>query len=60
MKRITCLVLVIAFAGVMLLPIAAHVNQFPGNRIQTADGGQPVPPWPPSHSAAGQFTSQLA
>jgi hypothetical protein len=57
MKRIICLVLVVAFAGVMLLPVASHVNPFPGNRIQTADGGTgPLPPWPPQHSSSGQVS----
>jgi hypothetical protein len=53
MKRVICLLLVVAFAGVMLLPVAAHVNQFSDNRIQIADGNNgPLPPWPPSHSAS--------
>ncbi|MFZ0820838.1 MAG: hypothetical protein WAM91_12270 [Candidatus Acidiferrales bacterium] len=47
MKRILCLLLVVAFAGAMLLPVASHVNLHPGNRIQLVDNGGPQPPWPP-------------
>jgi len=48
MKRVLCLVLVVTFAGLMLLPVASHVNLSPGNHVQLADGtGGPPPPWPP-------------
>ncbi len=46
MKRILCLLVVLAFAGVMLLPVASHVNQYSVNLVQTADGGGQQPPWP--------------
>jgi hypothetical protein len=54
MKRIGALLLVVAFAGVMLLPVASHVNLVPGNHVQIADGGggaPPVPPWPTMDSS---------
>jgi hypothetical protein len=48
MKRITALLLVIAFAGVILLPVASTVNNTFSNEIHVADGTNgPVPPWPP-------------
>jgi hypothetical protein len=51
MKRVICLLLVIAFAGVMLLPVISHVNLSTGNGHQLADGNNgPLPPWPPSHT----------
>lgn len=58
MKRILCLLLVVAFAGMMLLPVASHVNLSPGNHNQFADGNPPVPPWPPSHSATAHIGTQ--
>jgi len=50
MKRITALLLVIAFAGVILLPVAVTVNNTFSNDVRIADGaggGIPVPPMPP-------------
>lgn len=47
MKRITSLLLVIAFAGVILLPVANTVNNTLSNSVRTADGGGPTPPLPP-------------
>lgn len=47
MKRITSLLLVIAFAGVMLLPVSLAVNHHSGNQVLRADGVSPIPPIPP-------------
>jgi len=47
MKRITSLLLVIAFAGVILLPVAATVNNTFSNVVPVADGPGPQPPLPP-------------
>jgi hypothetical protein len=48
MKRITSLLLVIAFAGAILLPVASTVNNTFSNEISVADGTNgPVPPIPP-------------
>ena len=47
MKRITSLLLVIAFAGVTLLPVTLAVNRHSGNKVLRADGGLPIPQWPP-------------
>jgi hypothetical protein len=47
MKRISALLLVIAFAGVILLPVASTVNNTFSNEVRTADGTLPIPPWPP-------------
>jgi hypothetical protein len=44
MKRITSLLLVIAFAGAILLPVAVTVNKHSSDTITTADGSGPVPP----------------
>jgi hypothetical protein len=57
MKRVLCLLLVVAFAGMMLLPVASHVNLFPGNRVQVVDNTPPTPPWPPSLSIVGDPSS---
>jgi hypothetical protein len=46
MKRITRLLLVLAFAGAILSPIAIHFNNSLNNTRQIADGGGSVPPWP--------------
>jgi hypothetical protein len=47
MKRMTALLLVIAFAGVILVPVTSTVNNTFSNSVQTADGPGPVPPMPP-------------
>jgi hypothetical protein len=47
MKRITSLLLVIAFAGSILLPVTSTVNNTFSKGIHTADGGGPTPPIPP-------------
>ena len=47
MKRIASLLLVIAFAGAILLPVAGTVNKHYSDRLNVADGGIPVPPLPP-------------
>ncbi len=47
MKRITSLLLVIAFAGVILLPVNVTVNNRSSESPQIADGGNPIPPVPP-------------
>jgi hypothetical protein len=50
MKRITSLLLVIAFAGVILLPSSRERNSLLSNQSVIADGGgsgKPVPPMPP-------------
>jgi hypothetical protein len=60
MKRVICLLFIVAFTGAMLLPIASHVNLHSGNRVQLADNGGPTPPWPPSRSVNGYVTSLSA
>jgi hypothetical protein len=49
MKRLTSLLLVIAFAGAILLPVTAAVNNTYSNQSFSADGGggKPQPPLPP-------------
>ena len=47
MKRLTSLLLVIAFAGVILLPVTVTVNKHSSDRLSAADGGKPIPPVPP-------------
>jgi hypothetical protein len=47
MKRLTSLLLVIAFAGAILLPVNVTVNNRSGEKLSIADGGVPIPPWPP-------------
>jgi hypothetical protein len=48
MKRISSLLLVIAFTGVILLPVTSTVNTTFSNEIHTADNTNgPVPPLPP-------------
>jgi hypothetical protein len=47
MKRITSLLLVIAFAGAILLPVASTVNKHDSENVTVADGGVPIPPIPP-------------
>jgi len=47
MKRITALLLVLAFAGVILLPVNARVNNRSSENLSIADGSLPVPPPPP-------------
>jgi hypothetical protein len=56
MKRLTSLLLVIAFAGAILLPVAATVNNSFSNDNQIADGGggKPVPPLPPCVFSASE------
>lgn len=44
MKRITSLVLVIAFTAVILLPVGVNVNNRYSENVTTADGGAPIPP----------------
>ena len=60
MKRVICLVLVVAFAGAMLIPITSHVNHSFGYRIQSADGGNAsgpaIPPWPGGDSTDSSAT----
>jgi hypothetical protein len=59
MKRITSLLLVIVFAGVILLPVTSTVNDSLSNDIRTADGIIPVPPLPPCARPAGVPTVQV-
>jgi hypothetical protein len=47
MKRITSLLLVIAFAGAILLPVTGTVNKHYSENVAIADGGTPIPPIPP-------------
>jgi hypothetical protein len=48
MKRITSLLLVIAFAGMILLPSSLERNSLLSNQPVIADGyPKPVPPLPP-------------
>ena len=49
MKRTASLLLVLALAGVILLPVTTTFNNHSSNRLSTADGGPtgPIPPWPP-------------
>jgi hypothetical protein len=47
MKRITSLLLVIAFAGAILLPVAGTVNKHYSENVNIADGTAPIPPVPP-------------
>jgi hypothetical protein len=44
MKRITSLLLVIAFTGMILLPVAGAVKTASSYGDYIADGGVPVPP----------------
>jgi hypothetical protein len=52
MKRLTALLLVLAFAGVILVPVTSTVNNTFSNDVRTADGPGPVPPMPPCLLAA--------
>jgi hypothetical protein len=47
MKRVTYLLLALAFAGVILLPVNAAVNNHSSEKTMIADGGSPLPPPPP-------------
>ena len=47
MKRLTSLLLVIAFAGVILQPVDITVKTSSSYEGYIADGGIPVPPPPP-------------
>jgi hypothetical protein len=47
MKRITALLLALAFAGVILLPVNVTVNNHLSESTRIADGGSPTPPLPP-------------
>lgn len=47
MKRLTSLLLVIAFAGAILLPVNATVNNHSSDQLSIADGNGPLPPMPP-------------
>jgi hypothetical protein len=47
MKRIASLLLVIAFAGAILLPVASTVNKHCSESVTIADGGSPIPTIPP-------------
>lgn len=47
MKRVTSLLLVLALAGVILLPVNATVNNHLSENTTIADGGSPLPPPPP-------------
>jgi len=47
MKRITALLLVLAFAGVILLPVNVAVNNHSSENTTIADGNGPIPPIPP-------------
>jgi hypothetical protein len=48
MKRITALLVVLAFAGVILLPVTTTVNHTFSNENLVADGMTgPTPPIPP-------------
>jgi hypothetical protein len=59
MKRVLCLLLVVAFAGMMLLPVASHVNLLSGNQLKVVDNGPPQPPWPPPPGSAISQISSL-
>jgi hypothetical protein len=58
MKRITSLLLVIAFAGAILLPVAGTVNKHYSDRTIAADGGGPVPPTPPTPPIGCEYDAQ--
>jgi hypothetical protein len=47
MKRIASLLLVTAFAGMILLPVTVTVNRLYSDRLNVADGNVPIPPIPP-------------
>ena len=47
MKRLAALLLAAVLAAVILQPIAAGVNNSFDNRGPRADGGLPMPPFPP-------------
>jgi hypothetical protein len=47
MKRMTSLLLVIAVAAVIVLPVTVTVNKHSSDRLNIADGGVPIPPIPP-------------
>jgi len=44
MNRIAAVLLVTVAAGLMLLPVASHVNNLPSYGLTIADGGGPAPP----------------
>ena len=46
MKRIVSSLLIVAFAGLILLPVSFAVNHSSSNHAIVADGGTTVPPWP--------------
>jgi hypothetical protein len=48
MKRLTGSLLVLAFAGLILLPVTTIFKTASSNHIHVADGSNgPNPPWPP-------------
>ena len=60
MKRITSLLLVIAFAGAILLPVANTVKTGSSYEGCVADGGNPVPPPPPCLVGSPNTNLQLS
>jgi hypothetical protein len=57
MKRVTSLLLVIAFAGAILLPVNVTVNNHSSENLIIADGNNPIPPIPPLPPGSGNFSS---
>jgi hypothetical protein len=47
MRRITRVLLLLAFTGVIVLPVAITFNNPFSNDGRVADGNGPIPPWPP-------------
>jgi hypothetical protein len=60
MKRITSLLLAIAFAGAILLPVAVTVNNTFSNEICMANGPGPTPPLPPCLLASADDSPLLS
>jgi len=48
MKRILSTLLIVALAGIMLLPVSPSVNNSLSNGNVVADNSGVTPPWPPS------------
>ncbi len=58
MKRITAVLLVLAFAGVILLPVNVTVNNHSSEKPSIADNGGPVTASPPCVFDASSSGSQ--
>jgi hypothetical protein len=56
MKRIVGTLLIVALAGIMLLPVSPSVNNSLSNGNVVADNGGVTPPWPPSRVSSLQVS----